>query len=649
MNLALHFCWKEWRAQRGLLTAYSLLVFACLCLGFLLVPDHVWEREGNRIAVLSVFVAAGVVGVVMFAAPQLVRGEFTGKDDLFMKRLPGALLPAYWGKLLFLLLVAVSLPLLGLCVGMLFLQATGHFWDDLFWIANLGLGQWNIGIRWPDVVTWLAVAMVALPWVWVVAMWLPGGRMALGGAVLLFLVLGLGVFAVLRQCPTLDQTIGSWHWLWPVWPLGLTVGALSWGRGRRGGGIGRSARFGLAALGLAIAPPAGWFGSLAYEYHHPDLQHLADMRLCGVTPDLRYALGEGAARPGWCGVPVRIDLQTGVVEQLGSIYTWCGEEVLRPYPIMAFAVQRYWRLVEADSDRHTILDLATGERRTVGYDQTARQVSVPAELLPAIAAEVRARTRLRAPGGMRAWLVGKTLHVEQADGSVTEVAWPGELPRVWLRPAGHGIQVDLGPQVRLFDLTRMRDLTLPSKNLTGIEIGDHWLLHRNSGFVEWQRCDPDRCTVQPLPELARAGALAPLDADRLLMRRHEKFGEPEQLLVYRLGDRHLEVLPVVEGLPVDQGVGWSLANGQERDGRGRLWLRAAWSSKPGTMEAERRVFFAFDPTTLRCEPLPIVDVNVLAFVGGSSVLAYGPDRSLLRIDYTTGERTVLFPRAEVAK
>ncbi len=91
MNLVLGHCWKEWRAQHGLLVAYSLLLCVGLCLGFSLAPAHSWLDANFGGNALSVFVAAGMIGVVTLIAPHLVRAEFATKDDQFVARLPGAL------------------------------------------------------------------------------------------------------------------------------------------------------------------------------------------------------------------------------------------------------------------------------------------------------------------------------------------------------------------------------------------------------------------------------------------------------------------------------------------------------------------------------------------------------------------------------
>ena len=123
MNLALTYLWKEWRAQRGLLIAYTLLIFTYLCIGLYLAPRHSWFDEGFGSHALSWFVCDGGIGVVAFVVPGLVRGECVGpKGDQFVRRLPGALWPAFWGKLMFLVLAIVTLPLLGLLIGQLFIK-----------------------------------------------------------------------------------------------------------------------------------------------------------------------------------------------------------------------------------------------------------------------------------------------------------------------------------------------------------------------------------------------------------------------------------------------------------------------------------------------------------------------------------------------
>lgn len=200
MSLVLNYCWKEWRAQRGLLISYTLLIFACLCLGLHLAPRHYWFEDDFGAHALTWFSAAGVIGVVVFAAPGLVRGEFAGKEDQFVRRLPGALRPAFGGKLLFLILVTLALPLLGLLAGELFVSSLGHNWNSMFQWQWDGRVESNV----PRVMVACMFALLLMPWVWAAAMWTPGGRLALLATVLLVLLVSIGVAAVVRQSPGIE-------------------------------------------------------------------------------------------------------------------------------------------------------------------------------------------------------------------------------------------------------------------------------------------------------------------------------------------------------------------------------------------------------------------------------------------------------------
>lgn len=653
MNLSLHYCWKEWRAQRGLLTAYSLLVFACLCLGFLLAPEHFWQQDGNRAHVLGWFVGAGVIGVLMFATPQLVRGEFTQKDDLLVRRLPGALAPAFSGKLLFLLLVAVALPLLGLCVGELFLQATGHLWDDLFWTASLGKGAVEVWWRWPGVATYAGLAMVLVPWVWVMATWLPGARMAIGGTALLVLLLGLGVVAVLRQCPGLEQTIGAWQWLWPVWPVGLAIAWLSWVRGRRGGDSYRSARLGLAGLGLGLVPPGAWLGMQVHDYHHPDLERLVELRVDGLSPDRRYALARGTSHAEWATVPLRIDLQTGAAEQIGSVYTTFDSCVLRPFaPTWGSAQQRYWQWVQVEPMVHGVLDLVTGERTQTGYDAAAQQIVLSPAMGAEVEAQMRATTRLQGPGGVRVWMAGDTMSCEDADGNVLRTAWPGEWRRCGLIACGHGVRVG-GAKDRCFDLKRGRFVELPGRDdATRLCVDGTWLLQERRDSGEWLRFDPDRgAKAMPLPELKGCRLLGLLDDERVLCVRYSSMnhaGRAVAMFAYRVADRSATpvALPgaplggirlITSALPYGSLLG--------RDPRGRVWVTCSLACEPA-----RQMPLAIDPQTLRMEqPLgPVPWSTIQAFEDDHTIVVVD-GAEIVRIDIATGARTVLFPRREVTK
>jgi hypothetical protein len=131
MRLLLVYCWKEWRAQRGTLLGYLAIAFACILAGTLLAPPEWWHDKCLAVRVVSWGVLGGVLGASVFVAPNLVGGEFVGKDDQFVRRLPGALAPAFGGKLLFLVLAAAALPLAGYLFGQLTVLAHGESWCDL--------------------------------------------------------------------------------------------------------------------------------------------------------------------------------------------------------------------------------------------------------------------------------------------------------------------------------------------------------------------------------------------------------------------------------------------------------------------------------------------------------------------------------------
>ena len=174
MNLVLTYCWREWRAQRGMLAAFTAMGLAALAIVFLVLPEHWWHEDGRCALALSWFVLLGAVGVIAFAAPTLVRGEYGQKGDQFVKRLPGALLPSFGGKLLFLALASAALPLLCLLAGQGFLLAIDRGWPDLY--------RWNfagdVELVWPWAVPLLGYAALLTTWVWALGCWLPNGRMA---------------------------------------------------------------------------------------------------------------------------------------------------------------------------------------------------------------------------------------------------------------------------------------------------------------------------------------------------------------------------------------------------------------------------------------------------------------------------------------
>lgn len=639
MNLALCHCGKEWRAQRGILIAYSLLVFTSLCLGFLLVPEHWWLEDGRRAMGLSWFVAAGVIGVVVFAAPALVRAEFGQKDDQFVRRLPGALGPSFHGKVLFLVLATLALPLVGLLWGEVFLQATGIGWHDLFaWRYD---GEVVVEPPWPTMLCVLALLLT--PWVWAIGTWLPGGRMAVGGTGLFVLLLGVGVFAVLRQSPNLEQGIAWQTWLWGVVPLGFVVAGISWGKGRRGGGALRSARFGLAATAIGLLPPAAWFGNAAWIYHHPDLQRLAQLYVVGIGPDHRYALAYGAGHTQWNLVPLRVDLRTGEAEQLGTTAAMFAPDFGQRSVMRWQATQRYWHC--ADTAGHRAFDLQTGVFLPIDYDTAAGVPILPADLRVKVADDVRAATPLRAPGNRRVWLLDGDLRTEEPDGFVSRRPFSsGRLGMV--RPAGHAFEV--ATNVRKFFALDGNEVEQGKQDrwLAAHCVRDRWVfVPRPRSLGQWHQLEPsgDEFVCEPLRGVTVLGLF---DDDHLLCHVAAAQERAGRVFLYRPLDRAVVALP----MPADVLLHWvhvvwpmdTFASLLPRDPAGRIWLSCA------DTKGRQRQFVAIDTATRAItvsgwSRLYEGSFDLIAWPDAQSMLVRD-DTRIVRLDTETGACTVLFPR-----
>jgi hypothetical protein len=639
MQLALHHCGKEWRAQRGMLVAYSLLVFASLCLGLSLVPETWWHEVGKRALSLSWFVAAGVIGVCAFVAPGLVRAEFAAKEDQFVRRLPGALGPSFAGKLLFLALASIALPLVGLLWGELFLQAIGQPWHDLFTWWRDG----SVTITWPWT-TWLCLAGLLLaPTVWAIGTWLPGGRMAVGGAVLFVLLLGVLVFAVLRMCPQLENDLAWPPWLSLVAPLGLAAAGFSWVAGRRGGGPLRSARFGIVAFAIGLLPPAVWFGNEAWLYHNPDPQRLGQLQVAGLTADHRWLLAYGSAQRVGHGVPLRIDLTTGHAEQLGGIYQWLQPGV-NLYRQNDWGGRRYW----VGRDGRSVFDLAAGVWTPVDYDESSRTTTLPPDLQEKVAEETRAATPMRGPGDRRVWLIDDQLFAEEPDGSVSQRPWLPRLKGQIIRPtrdAGHGLTVH-SEVVSFFDLRGVE--IEPSKNggwLTAFCVRDRWVyVPRPKSIGCWHQLEPGGSASVCEP-LRGATVLGLLDDDTLLCAVLAPKGTGARLFLYRPADQRVEELAIPKDLPFKwigaeepmRTWGCSILS---RDPGGRIWLRLQTHKK--------QAFACLDTTTHEVTVCPWFEPGatwskLLGWPDEDSVLVQ-QGTEILRIDLATGARSVLFPR-----
>jgi hypothetical protein len=638
VNLVLPYLWKEWRAQRGTLLAYTGLVFACLCLGLWLAPTHSWFEEGFGAHALSWFVLAGMLGVLFFVAPNLVRAEFTAKDDQFVRRLPGALWPAFGGKLLFLLLATIALPLLGLLVGEIFVMARGQNWDGLFrW-------EWDGRTRvdWPAEVLVGGAALLLLPWIWALGTWLPGGRMAVGATALFVLLLGVGVAAVLRQSPKIENGIDWQMWPWAVAPLGLCIAAMSWGIGRRGGGPLRSARFGLAATALGLVPPSVWFADRAWEYHHPDPAALATLDTRGLSPDGRFLLAKGAAHRDWYGAWFRIDLQDGKAEQISGIATGFQPELVRPYVAAYRAQQRHWLSYGEWVSNQRAFDLATGAWTPLEYDREHNERHLPPALREQVLAERRERTLLRAPGGIRVFVEGAAVCFEECDGTVSRVAVP-ELQGASVYPAGHGLFV----KNRTFDLTSRRLLPdVTSRGSAFLVRGTLVYAIDTHHWRKWGQRTPDG-ELQAVEALAQCRVFGLFDDDHLLVTSWpNKQGLGGKLYLYRPADRSLVGLPLPDGVSTGGYLEeWSplFERGSllARDPGGGVWLSLATNTRREYLRIDAASRVVTNPFgTGRDER---EEFQLLAFPdAGSALVRQGV--KVLRVETASGRAEVLFPR-----
>lgn len=645
MNVVLTYCWKEWRSQRAVLLTFTAMGLAALCLGFLMVPAHFWLEDGRRALVLSWFVVIGVIGVVAFVAPALVRSEFGSKDDQFVRRLPGALLPSFGGKLLFFVLAAAALPLVSLLAGEGFLLAIGQKWHDLFAWTHGG----DVHFEWPWPAPMLGAAMLLATWVWAIGTWLPGGRLALGGMILFVLVCSLCVVAMLRQSPKIENGLDWFAWLWVVPVLGAAVAGVSWGIGRRGGGPWRSARFGFAAVAVGFAAPGAWFAQRAWDYHHPDLGRLVNFGVRGMTPDGCYALAYGAMHADFNTVPIRIDLRDGSVEQLGGIWHYASADLQCPTEMHSSLVglHRYWRFDDGAAwaqggDARLVFDLATGARTRYGWDEQRMTPIVPADLARAVASENRERSSLRAPDDVRVWFDGDDLVFASPDGREERVRWTGELPRT-VRPFGHGLQAwARGGQSVLFDLTRRAIVKLPRWGW-GWFVRGRALYHRTSDSA-WYLVDGDGAehSVEALRGCQVQGLA---DDDHLLCSCGPK-GKPPRLLLLRVADLTTVDVPLPADLPPGTctlgafGPLYEQGSLLPRDPAGRIWLIAN--------NGKTAVCLRLDPTTRAVDAALPHDASsamweLLAWPDANTALVR-ENATIQRVDVATGVRTQLFPR-----
>ena len=636
MNLALNYCWKEWRAQRGRLLAYTLLVFTCLCIGLFLMPQDWRVSTGFGTHALSWFVTAGTLGVVAFVVPSLVRSEITSNDDQFVRRLPNALLPAFVGKSLFLVLVAISLPLVGLVVGEQLLLALGYDCDPIL------LWQWDGQVfhNVPSMLFLCGAAVLLLPWIWAVGTWLPGGRLAVLGTVLLGLLIGVGVFAVERQAPNIFSNVTWQSWSWTVPLLGTLVAGVSWCRGRRGGGPLRSARVGLLATAVVILPFAGWIAQRSHRYHHPDASQLQSLEVRGMSPTGRHALVRGAEEIAWYGAWLRLDLQTGEATQVSGFDSDFTGQAVYPTPLAMHGTQRYWRGYSID-DQHVVYDLTRDAKHAIRFDRELEAPVLPAPLLAEVRAELADACGLLTPDGSRVLLDGEELVFVSASGDEERMPSP-LLGAKSIRAAGHAFKAWGAGGDTLFDLARRQVISVPDLRHC-IVVGRCLLFQKFiSRSHQWllQRGDEEAVTSAALDGCEILGLF---DHRRLLVCQKALRGRPERVFLLDPDTEEQTPCDLGEGVSLADAYAWAPIgkNGTllQRDPNGLLWFLRR--------DSIRRPYVRLDPQTLQVLP-----VDALAYMRGAQLLRWQElpevvmhdDLEVVRIHIETGERTVLFPR-----
>ncbi|MCA8970248.1 MAG: hypothetical protein KDC95_10705 [Planctomycetes bacterium] len=628
--LALVYLWKEYRAQRTLLLAYFALVWPSLMLVFLAHRET--STEGNGGVVLAAFVAVGMLPAIFFVPSWLTGFELTAaRGDLFVRRLPGMLAPAFGGKLLFLSLTSIGLPLLSLALGELFVWIAGIECNDLWRIEYDGAARW----RYLGYTLWALAAIGLAPWVWAASLWMSRGRFAAPAAGLLCAALFGAAFALLRLAPGLDRSIASWHWLWFVWPTGLLVAYVSLVIGRRGGSAARSACCGLTTTALLATPLFAWLGMTVWGYHHPDPYALRDLHVVSTSEDGRHILAFGAGDKEWDCVPVLIDLENHRCRRLASTRSWTGPDVLSPAGLRNRKRARYW-LVE-DRSTTQLVDLETAEVTTLAPDEIATQGArperqdLPQRLRERLEQARRLESQLRVPGFPRSWIVDATLFLEDEEGTVHTHSMPHSCSLVIAR--GHGALL-IGPDKKkhLFDLIRRTLVTIPCAHddqpVRGFAVQSHWL-HRHEKRGSFYSFDSRTNTCTPC---GFEGEIVGLFGDDAVLVKKKTFTKVHETRLMTYDVIRGELSNVLE-LPASRFVVHSMAPSNADEVRLTIF--------DPKEQVQRRVLV--NTTTREVTELPSVP-RWTFFVDDVRALATSEDRaSIVEIDLRTRVQRVVYP------
>lgn len=628
MSLALHWARKEWRAQRAFLLGYLGLALTTASAGLAVAQwraQFLGSNFGHAGIVLWFVLLSALAG--LFATSQVVSGEVVGRDDQLWRRLPGALRPAFFGKLLFLLLLCPGLVLLGIAAGQLFLVSFGK--EPVPLPALLAsLAPFN-GVT----MVWLML----LPWLLAAAFWMPKARLALGVVVVLAAGLAATTSAVLTFSRGLEHRPGWPDWLAPYAALvGLLAAFVSCVVGRRGGDHRRSAGCGGLVLLLGLVPPGAWLGSWVVAYWRPDVAELASLDLVGITPDGRHAVVRGPAQYQWPELLVRVDLATGAAVALTGPDEVPGVGWIDPTLTSEAAIEAGWYGANGVLGRR-LFDVVSGE-------------AVP---LPAAAVETwRARcTSFRQPGDLPAIVRDGELELVQPDGAATRL--PFAYADRSLVPAGHGIRcVANNGHTLWFDLTLRQFVWLP---LHGQERGrqvfavqGRWLLAPPpNGAGSWRCYDPTTEAQEALEALPAGSEWLGLLDDGTALFSVARSPRQHVLVCCRPASRECIELPLPDHpwrqgeCTIDAGLPSPLLYGQ-RDPRGHRLVRLHRGRQPGNL------FLAIDPGKLAVEVLLATELltEIAAFTPDGAILASEDHRRIVRYAVDSRQRSVVYPRHE---